>query len=195
MSCSAAEARAGADEEVDEVDAADRFVRRTTRSRIRRDNLWHRCVWIFVCRADGRLFIHQRTATKDVYPAFWDVAAGGVLGAGEAYDAAARREVAEELGVQAPVEGLPVRVRHEDASNRVVGRVYVCRFDGEPVLQAEEVQRGEWVTAGELAAAVAAREFCPDGLRALREALATEALLAPGHERERLERVLAARLA
>lgn len=193
-SAHADEAGTGRDEEVDEVDAEDRFVRRTTRSRVRRENLWHRCVWIFVCRGDGRLFIHQRTATKDVYPAFWDVAAGGVLGAGEDYDDAARREVGEELGVRSPVDGPLARVCHEDADNRVVGRVYMCRFDGEPVLQAEEVQRGAWVTAAELAEAIATRDFCPDGLRALAGALGAGALFAPGSERERLEQALVARL-
>lgn len=155
------------EELVDEIDEFDRFVRRTTRSRLRRENLWHRCVWVFVRDSTGRLFVHQRTETKDVYPGYWDVAAGGVLGAGESYDAAARREVAEELGVTAD-PGAPVAsVRYEDPGNRVIGRAYVCLFDGDPVLQAEEVQRGCWMSSAELAVALEQRDFCPDGLHAL----------------------------
>jgi 8-oxo-dGTP pyrophosphatase MutT (NUDIX family) len=154
-------------DEVDEVDEFDRFVRRTTRSRLRRENLWHRCVWVFVRNSAGRVFIHQRTETKDVYPGYWDVAAGGVLGAGEIYDAAARREVAEELGVTTDPGAAVASVRYEDPVNRVVGRAYVCLFDGEPVLQAEEVQRGRWVSPADLVAALEANDFCPDGLHAL----------------------------
>jgi len=152
---------------VDEVDGEDRFVRRTTRSRVRRENLWHRCAWIFVANSAGELYIHQRTTTKDLYPGFWDVAAGGVLGAAETYDAAASRELREELGIErAPGESI-AGVSFADDTNRVIGRAYVCRFDGIPRLQASEVVRGEWVTAEQLRALVLVRCFCPDGLAAL----------------------------
>ena len=36
---------------------------------------------------------------KDVYPSYYDVAVGGVVGAGESYDDGAQRELAEELGI------------------------------------------------------------------------------------------------
>ncbi len=58
---------------------------------------------------DGRLLVHRRADDKDVYPGWWDLAAGGVVGAGEAYGAAARRELAEELGVI----GVDARVRDD----------------------------------------------------------------------------------
>ena len=48
---------------------------------------------------DGRLLVHRRADDKDVWPGRWDLAVGGVVAAGEDYDTAAVREVAEEIGV------------------------------------------------------------------------------------------------
>ena len=59
----------------------------------------HFAVYIAVQGSDGRLLVHQRSFDKDVRPGAWDIAVGGVVGAGEAYDDAAARELAEEIGV------------------------------------------------------------------------------------------------
>ncbi len=185
------EADAAAREEwVDEVDGRDRFVRRTTRRQVRRHNLWHRCVWVIVCDSRERIFVHRRTATKDVYPGYWDVAAGGVLAAGETYDTGARRELEEELGIVAEIGSAVADVRYEDESNRVVGRVYVCSYDGEPTLQASEIETGCWVAARDLGEFIASRPFCPDGKVALERALDARAMVANDALRDRIRDAL-----
>ena len=63
------------------------------------ERLRHRCVFIVVRRTDGRLLVHQRSASKDLWPSAWDVAAGGVVVSGEGWDEAAARELAEEVGI------------------------------------------------------------------------------------------------
>ena len=119
-----------ADELVDVVDEDDRVLRRATRAEMRRANLLHRAVYILVRSSRGELFVHRRTTTKDVYPGYWDVTVGGVVGAGEDYDIAARRELAEEIGVACDdIEPL-FAVRYEDRSTRLVGRAYLARHDG-----------------------------------------------------------------
>ncbi len=155
------------DEWVDIVDADDRVVGQTTRLQMRRQNLRHRCVWIVVQDRRGRLFLHLRTPTKDVYPSHWDVAVGGVVGAGEAYGTAAVRELQEELSVSPCFIGESVPVAFDDASTSVVGRAYLTRFDGHPVLQASEVVRGMWVGPDELRTMLSRERFCPDGMVAL----------------------------
>src|SRR5512147_2545898 len=94
-----------ASELVDVVDADDRVIGRATRTDVRAQKLRHRATYILVFNAQGQLFVHQRSAAKDIYPSYFDVAVGGVVGAGESYDAGAQRELAEELGVS----GVPVR--------------------------------------------------------------------------------------
>src|SRR5688572_11577423 len=110
-----------ADELVDIVDEHDRVVSQVMRAEMRRRNLRHRAVYIFVFNSAGKLFVHQRTDTKDVFPGCWDTTIGGVLQAGESYDGAAAREFAEELGVECPPLRRLFPLRYEDENNRVIG--------------------------------------------------------------------------
>lgn len=172
------------DEWIDVVDEEDRVLGQATRADMRRDNLLHRAVYVFVLNAAGELFVHRRTATKDVYPSYCDVTVGGVVAAGETYDAAAVRELAEELGVcDAPLTRLGP-LRYEDERTRIHGMVYVARHDGPFVLQVEEIASGGFVTLAIADRTVATGECCPDGaacLRAYGDALAIASRLkAPG---------------
>jgi isopentenyldiphosphate isomerase len=156
----------GSAELVDVVDAEDRVVGRATRAEIRARNLRHRATYILVFNARGQLFVHQRTATKDVYPSYYDVAVGGVVSAGESYDQGARRELAEELGVTAVPRPI-LKFQYEDAANLVNGRVYSCAYDGPLTLQAEEIIAGEWLDLDVVFERARHEKFCPDGIEAL----------------------------
>ena len=148
---------------VDVLDAAGNVVGRTTRRDMRARRLPHRCVYVLVFNAAGELFVHLRTATKDVYPSHWDPAAGGVLAAGESFDDGARRELAEELGVQAPLEPLfPFRFENRDTI--VHARVYAARHDGPFTLQPEEIVEGRFFDWTAFDALVARAPVCPDSL-------------------------------
>jgi isopentenyldiphosphate isomerase len=162
-------ADAGA-ELVDVVDADGRTVGTVTRREIRARRLPHRCVYVLVFHTDGRLFLHLRTPTKDVYPSHWDVAVGGVLSAGESFADGARREAAEELGVTVEPEPL-FPFRYEDAATAVQAEVFRVIHDGPFRLQPEEVVRGEFVPVAEVRARAARDSFCPDGLAVLEEYL------------------------
>jgi mutator protein MutT len=153
---------------VDILDEAGRTIGVAPRGEMRRRRLPHRCTYVLVFNEKGEIFIHLRTATKDVYPAHWDVAIGGVLLAGETYEQGVRREVQEELGIEAaPVELFPLR--YEDARTVVYGMVYRLDHGGPFRLQAEEIVRGEWVRLDEVWRRARALPFCPDGLAVLRE--------------------------
>lgn len=156
----------GSDELVDVVDAGDRVVGRATRAEIRAQRLRHRATYILVFNAHGQLFVHQRTANKDVYPSYYDVAVGGVVSAGESYDQGARRELAEELGVTAVPRPI-LKFQYEDAANAVNGRVYSCAYDGPLTLQAEEIVAGEWLDLDVVFERARHEKFCPDGMEAL----------------------------
>jgi isopentenyldiphosphate isomerase len=152
---------------VDIVDADDRVVGRATRQEMRQRKLRHRATYVLVFNADGQLFVHRRTATKDVYPSFFDVAIGGVVTTGETYDEAAQRELAEEIGVR----GVPLRCmlpfRYEDEKNQINGMVYSCTYDGPLQLQREEIVSGEWLDLDKVLELTQQESFCPDGIEAL----------------------------
>jgi isopentenyldiphosphate isomerase len=156
---------------VDVVDELNRTVRVVTRGEMRTGCLPHRCTYILVFNHTGQLFIHLRTATKDVFPSHWDVTVGGVLAAGESYDDGARREACEELGIDSVQLDRLFPLRYIDARTTVYGMVYRIVHHGPFRLQPEEIVRGEFVPLEVLQQRIARDPFCPDGLAVLTEYL------------------------
>jgi 8-oxo-dGTP pyrophosphatase MutT (NUDIX family)/N-acetylglutamate synthase-like GNAT family acetyltransferase len=155
------------DEAVDVVDDANRVVDVVPRRVMRERRLIHRCTYVFVVDALGAVYVHRRTDTKDVYPGYLDVCAGGVNAAGEGYDECARRESQEELGVTAdPV--FRFLHRYEGPSGRVWGAAYDVRWGGPIRWQPEEVVWGAFVAPDEVEAMAVRDPFCPDGLEVFR---------------------------
>jgi isopentenyldiphosphate isomerase len=152
------------EELVDVVDTEDHVVGRARRAEMRARRLRHRATYLLVFNRRGELFVHLRAATKDVYPSHWDVAVGGVVGAGESYDDGARRELAEELGIREAVPEPLFAIAYSDATNQVNGRVYRVTWDGPLTLQAEEIVRGEWLPLAAVRARLQTAPFCPDGV-------------------------------
>lgn len=159
-----------ADELVDVLDDEGRTVGVVTRREMRQRRLPHRCVYLLVFNTRGDLFIHLRTATKDVYPSHWDVAVGGVLAAGEDFDAGAVREGREEIGVALQPEPL-FPMRYADAVTVAHGMVYRAVHDGPFRLQVEEVVRGEFLSLEDVLRRLAHDRFCPDGQQVFAEYL------------------------
>jgi isopentenyldiphosphate isomerase len=153
---------------VDVLDDAGRPVAVVTRRQMRARRLPHRSTYILVFNRRDELFIHLRTPVKDAYPSHWDVAIGGVLAAGESFDDGARRELREELGVDAEVEPL-FPFRYADPSTIVHGMVYRARHDGPFRLQPEEIVEGEFVPLSQMRERASKTAFCPDGLAVLDE--------------------------
>jgi isopentenyldiphosphate isomerase len=155
---------------VDVLDDAGNPIGTVTRREMRARRLPHRSVYVLVFNRRGELFVHLRTATKDVYPSHWDVAIGGVLAAGESFDTGARREAAEELGVSVAPEAL-FPLHYADAATVVHGMVYRAHHDGPFRLQPEEIVSGEFLALTAVTTRAARAPFCPDGLAVLAEYL------------------------
>jgi isopentenyldiphosphate isomerase len=152
---------------VDVVDEDDVVVTTVERAVMRAGRLRHRAVFILVTASDGRLLVHRRSAAKDLWPGRWDIAVGGVVAAGESYDEAARRELAEEIGIEvSALDGLGPG-RYADADVDLVARCYRVVHDG-PVRFADgEVVEARWIDETTLAALLADAPFVPDSLALL----------------------------
>ncbi len=83
------------------VDERDRPVRGEPRAAVHEQNLLHRAVHVLAFNRQGDLFLQRRGAAKESWPGFWDSSASGHVREGETYADAARRELFEELGVEA----------------------------------------------------------------------------------------------
>lgn len=138
------------------------------RSVMRAQLLWHSATFVLPRSLDGtRIYVHQRTFTKDVFPGNFDCWAGGVVAAGESIVDGARRELAEELGVSG-VELEPL-YRFAFEPTHCHCHCFEVRTDGPFRHQPEEVLRGGWLTVAQLQAMLAdpAVRFVPDGRAAL----------------------------
>lgn len=157
-------AEAAAAELVEEVDRDGRVLRLVSRAEMRRGALRHRTVFVAVLSADGTtLLVHQRAAWKDIWPGAWDLAFGGVCGVGEGWAEAARRELAEEAGLDAALEEVGGGAYEADGVAEVA-RVFVARTDAEPTCPDGEVAAVERVPLAELDAWLADRTVCPDSV-------------------------------
>jgi isopentenyldiphosphate isomerase len=87
------------EELVDALDEQGNVVGTVTRGEMRAANLWHRSVFVVVVNDSDEILVHRRASWKDKWPDLWDIAVGGVVTAGEAWELAAARELAEEIGV------------------------------------------------------------------------------------------------
>jgi 8-oxo-dGTP pyrophosphatase MutT (NUDIX family) len=152
------------DELVDIVDECDNVERVARRSELRRLNLRHRVAFVAVRSSRAEVLVHRRSDTKDVWPGWWDLAVGGVVTAGETYDAAARRELAEEIGLTG-VE--PERIgegSYEDGDVQLLARVYALVHDGPFTFVDDEVVEAHFVTLDELRRRIAVDSYVPDSV-------------------------------
>lgn len=155
-------------EMVDWIDEADRTLGSLPRAEIRRRNLLHRVTATFVFHPDGRVFVHQRSPEKDVYPALCDPCVGGTVVSGESYTANACRELDEELGVHGvPLYALFGHRFSDDVSCSLI-RVFACVHPGPFTFQPEEVVGGRWHDEDGLEALIAAGRVCPDSTQGWR---------------------------
>jgi isopentenyldiphosphate isomerase len=155
------------DELVDIVDDDDNVITVATRREMRLKNLQHRSVGIAVMSTDGRLLIHRRSESKDIWPGWWDIAAGGVVTSGESYEDAARRELAEELGVVSAAIEFLGGARYVDDDLAAICRGYRVVHDGPFSFADGEVAEARWVTFDELEAMRATHRFLPDSIALL----------------------------
>lgn len=133
------------------VDALGNVVGSAPRDVVRRDNLLHAGTAVLVRNGIGEIYLHRRSETKDWAPGFHDCAAGGVIQHGEAPEASAARELAEELGVTG-TELSPLGTSlYEDESTRCFEHCFETVWDG-PVAHADaEVVWGTWTSLDRLA--------------------------------------------
>jgi len=153
------------DEWFDVVNERDEVVDRKTRREVHATGLWHRAVHVLVFDPEGRVFLQKRSILKDLSPGLWDSSCSGHLDSGEDYDAAAVRELGEEIGVkiiQAPERWFRINAC-EQTGWEFVWVYRMTGYTGAITIDEKEIQFGEWVEPTEVTARMAKRpaDFCP----------------------------------
>ena len=151
-----------AEEWFDVVNERDEVVGRATRREVHARGLLHRAVHVLVFDRAGRVFLQKRSMKKDMSPGLWDSSCSGHLDAGEDYDAAASRELGEEIGVHGAKPARWFRLEACAETSQEFCWIYWLRHDGPFVLHPDEIDAGEWVTTAELTQRIATRpaDYC-----------------------------------
>lgn len=149
------------------VDEHDRPLGALPRAELRERGLIGRCTFILLFNSAGELCVHRRTLSKALYPGYWDVAAGGMVGVQESYADSAARELQEELGVEGVELRFHERFYFDQPGNRLWCAVFSAVWDGPLRLQPEEVSEARFIAIDLAEQESASRPYCPDSLAAL----------------------------
>ncbi|MCX7847036.1 MAG: NUDIX domain-containing protein [bacterium] len=124
--------------------------------------LLHRVVHVLVLNSSGALYLQKRSPTKDVQPGKWDTSVGGHVNLRESLDAAAQRELAEELGIHnVPLHRLYSYIWESNIERELV-TTYLCRYDATPTPDPHEIEQGRWWHPDEIHSALGTGVFTPN---------------------------------
>lgn len=90
-------------ESLDIVNNHDEVIGQALKSEIYEKKLTHRIVHILVFNENGELALQLQSKSKKFCPNHWVSSAAGHVQSGESYQAAAQRELKEEIGVDLPI--------------------------------------------------------------------------------------------
>ena len=153
-------------EEVDLVDSHASVVGASTIEECLSRGLLHRAVAVLVIRPDGRFVLQRRSLGDRWHPGLLTISSTGHVRKGEAYEAAARRELREELGI----DGKPELVRKylmpgfsdKELTEREWVSFYICRAADPCLLDPVEVESVSEVSAPELRVMLRGGPLTPD---------------------------------
>jgi len=135
---------------VDVVDKSDRVLETRTLDECLKLGLLHRAVTVFLRNSKGQIFLQQRSNEDDWLPGMWTASCTGHVKSGEDAEAAAARELDEELGIAcSPIflfKFLVPAIRYLDKTERELCIVFEAVSDEAIQLNTKEVEQGIFLT-------------------------------------------------
>ncbi len=122
----------------DIVNEKDEVIGQKPRREVHSSNEIHRAAHVFVFNSRGEILLEKRSLKKDKYPGYWgDVA--GHIDSGEGYEEAAKREMKEEIGIEAELEFL-MKFRKRFENDQEIIMLFKCVHEGPFKIDKKEVQ-------------------------------------------------------
>ncbi|ADC51633.1 NUDIX hydrolase [Alkalihalophilus pseudofirmus OF4] len=123
---------------------------------------FHLIIHVCIFNSNEQMLIQQRQSFKEGWPNLWDLTAGGSAIAGDTSQAAAERELHEEIGLKVDFK----HIRPHFTINFEYGfdDFYLIQKDVEIhtlTLQYEEVQNVKWASKEEILKLIKNEEFLP----------------------------------
>ena len=151
---------------VDLVDARDRKVGVAPLAKCLREGLLHRAVAVLVFRPGGALLVQRRSLNDLWHPGRLTLSCTGHVKAGETYLAAARRELAEELGLSGKLRSvdktLLPRIRSKGLTELEMVAVFSCTSSAPVTIDRNELDSVRLVPRRRLSNLLKGRALTPD---------------------------------
>lgn len=127
-------------EYLDIVDESDRVIGRAEKEDAHQKKLLHRFVHVLILNRKGELLLQRRGKHVKRGALLLDASVGGHVSSGQGYEEAARREMQEELGVDAPLQyAFDVEDRSSQQESQI-GKCFITQHDGPFATNAREVE-------------------------------------------------------
>ncbi len=133
----------------DVIDEQDHVIGQTTRFQAHHNPaLLHRSIGILVFRGN-EVFLQKRSTTKDTLPGLWTCSVTGHVDSGEDWLQAAKRELTEEIGVEAQHDPVLIHqsiFRYSYESEMMRFYRYDIDANATLTLDQSEIAEGKWFT-------------------------------------------------
>ncbi|MFF7437388.1 NUDIX domain-containing protein [Streptomyces sp. NPDC008122] len=146
---------------VERVDEQDQVLAVVGRGEAVRRGWLHRIAVTVSRDREGRILVQRRSENVDRFPGHYEVASGGAVAPGESYEEAAARELAEELGVRAPVRFIVKFLNRSGLSPHRLA-VHEAVLPGNLNPDPDEVMWHGWLSESELLRSMKENLFTPD---------------------------------
>ena len=131
------------------VDESDAEVGTLEKQRAHAEGRLHRALSVFVLNARGEMLLQRRASAKYHSGGLWTNACCSHPRPGEPVDAAARRRLREEMGIDCALEPAFAFTYRAEVGGGLVeheyDHVFLARYDGDPAPSADEVDGWRWV--------------------------------------------------
>ena len=142
------------------VDESDAEVGTLEKQRAHTEGRLHRALSVFVLNSRGEMLLQRRAAAKYHSGGLWTNACCSHPRPGEPVDAAARRRLREEMGIDCPLQPAFAFTYRAEVGGGLVeheyDHVFLARYDGDPAPTPDEVDGWRWAPVQQLADEVAA---------------------------------------
>lgn len=112
-------------------------------------NVYYRTVFVLIMNDRNGILLQKRSSTKDLYPNCWDLSVGGHVVYGDSYEKTAKRELEEELGIEADPSDLQYKgeVLVKLPSSNEYFHVFEYKLKSTDLIQpaGEEISQIKWL--------------------------------------------------
>jgi isopentenyldiphosphate isomerase len=138
---------------IDVVDDRDEPIGTIARGDALREGVNFRTTHVFVFNAAGALLLQQLAPTRERYPGRWGSSVAAYVYAGESYEAAAVRRMAEEIGLNEPLT-LVGAIRIQDNRSVKFVTLFQTKADSVDIHDHEQIAILRYWTQGEIRSAL-----------------------------------------